>query len=252
MYQIPELRIFDGLFHSFSTVRDGNMSLVIGGKKVALDEVIENRKRFFKKVGIDIKRAMTIWLTHGVEVVEAKGKWLGKTIFDQIDPPKADAVITNKPNTFLALTVADCVPVIIYDPKVKAVGLVHAGWKGVDRKIVVKTVHKLVEKYNSEPQDLVIGIGPCIAKDSYVKENFSEKEKKAWGNYVFDPGSGKCSIDMVGYIKKQLIDLGVQKSNIKLSGVDTFRDNNFYSHYRDMRTKEGDRGRFFCVVGITQ
>ncbi|MBN1169267.1 polyphenol oxidase family protein [Candidatus Woesebacteria bacterium] len=250
MYKISSLDNLKELFHAFSTVKDGNMSLVVNQEKVDAGDVINNRKKFFKKIGIDFNRVMTVWLQHGNNIVEAKEKWLGKTVLGEIDPPKADAVITDQKNTFLALTIADCVPVIIYDPKKHAVGLVHAGWKGVDKKIVVKTIYKMSRSYGTRPEDLIIGIGPCIGKDNYLKDNFSEGRKKIWGGFVEDRGKGIYSVDLAGYIYSQLIRSRINEENIYFSEIDVFEDERFYSHYRDVRSKEGDKGRNFCVVGL--
>lgn len=250
MYQIPSFKNFKGLFHAFSTVDDGNMSLVINHKNVNPNEVIKNRKIFFGKIGVDIKCAMTIWLEHSDKVVKAREEWLGKTILNETDPPKADAVITDKKNCFLVLTIADCVPVIIYDQIKKVIGLIHAGWRGVDKKIVTKTIQELGKKYNSNLKDLIIGIGPCIGKDSYVKDNFPKDRRKAWGGFIEDVECGKYSIDLLGYVKEQLLNSGVKDTNIYRSGIDVFKNKNFYSHYRDVRTEKGDSGRFICVVGI--
>lgn len=252
MYQIPSFKNRKGLFHAISVVDDGNMKLIIGGKKVKPEEVISNRKRFFEKIGVDINNAMTIWLQHGDKVIEANEEWLGNTILDKIEPPKADAVITDQKNIFLALTIADCVPVIIYDPITPAVGLVHAGWKGVDKKIVVKTIEKMDDSYGSKLENIAVGLGPCIGKESYIKDNFPEDKKEIWGEYVEDMENGLCSIDLKGYIKQQLFKNGVKKNKIYESEIDVFCDDRFYSYYRDVQSEGGDVGRMFCVVGLIE
>ena len=133
-----------------------------------------------------------------------------------------------------------------------ALSLVHAGWKGVDKEIVVKTIQKLGEKYDSTPKDLIVGIGPCIGKDSYIKHNFASSSRGKWGEYISELGHSLFSIDLEGYILEQLLSFGVKRDSIYTSGMNFSEDDRFYSHYRDTQSNEGDQGRFMCVVGMVK
>ena len=80
----------------------------------------------------------------------------------------SDAVILEQRNIATIIATADCMPIIVYDP-IKHVGAnIHAGWKGIVNKITEKTIKKLLNEYNSNPNDLIICIGPCIRKENFL------------------------------------------------------------------------------------
>ncbi len=85
----------------------------------------------------------------------------------QGDLPEADAVVTNVPGIFLSIRTADCLPVFLCDPQKKCIGLAHAGWKGTNQKIVVKTVEALERYYGSNPKDILVEFGPAIRECCY-------------------------------------------------------------------------------------
>lgn len=87
-----------------------------------------------------------------------------------------DALITNVKEVPLLILTADCVPVVIIDPKNKAIGAAHAGWRGTYDKIVQKTIEEMVKNYNTNPEDLVCVIGPSIGPCCYeVSKDLVEK-----------------------------------------------------------------------------
>lgn len=75
---------------------------------------------------------------------------------------EGDALITNLSNVPLLIFTADCVPIAIIDKKNKAIALAHAGWRGTYDAIAKKTIEKMIENYNTNPEDLVCVIGPSI------------------------------------------------------------------------------------------
>ena len=86
-----------------------------------------------------------------------------------------DALITNRKNVVLGILTADCAPIIIYDPKLKIISAIHAGWKGAYKEIIKKVVNFLI-KSGSDTKDLVAAIGPCIAQKNYeIKSDFKLK-----------------------------------------------------------------------------
>jgi YfiH family protein len=83
------------------------------------------------------------------------------------DLNETDALITNDGGIFLVVLVADCVPVLIYDPVQKAVAAVHAGWRGTVAGIIQNTVNKLIETYRCNPRHLIAAIGPSVSPEVY-------------------------------------------------------------------------------------
>ena len=86
-----------------------------------------------------------------------------------------DALITKNKNTALGILTADCVPILIYDQKLKIISAIHAGWKGAYKGIVDKVIKFLIKK-GSEPKNIFAVVGPCIAQKNYeVKKDFKYK-----------------------------------------------------------------------------
>jgi YfiH family protein len=194
-----------------------------------------------------------MWVNHKDGIVEADASLTGVSMRDYKKAIKTDGFITNKKGLFLFLLIADCLPIIIYDPKKEVVGLIHAGWKGIDLNIAERAVKLLNEEYDSKPRDLVIAIGPFVHKSSFIKENPSQKDDPKWKTFIKrleSSGNSAYSVDLFGFTKKQLLDAGVLEDNIYESKIDTAKDKRFFSHVRDKNLPIGEQGRFACVVGL--
>ena len=256
MYQIPGLLKYPKLFHAFSSKADGNMANSILGKVVDFENVLENRERFLKRINVDIERCVCMWVTHGDEIIKVPKKSVGVSMRDYKKAVKVDGLMTNEKGIHLFLLVADCLPIILYDPKKSVVALIHAGWKGVDLEIARKSVKKLQNAYDSKSEDIIVGIGPCAHKDSFIKEDPSQKNDPRWKPFIdrvrpCQDGRGDVyKVDLLGYTKKQLFDAGIIIDNIHISGIDTVKDKRFFSHVRESSLPLKKQGRFACIVGL--
>lgn len=250
MYRIPQLKKVKGIYHAFSTKDEGNMANSILGQVYDFDAVIGNRRRFFKKAGIPIEKTVAIWVLGGDGIETAKEKDMGVSMIDYKEAVKTDGLITNKSGVYLMLLTADCLPIIVFDTKQKVVGVVHAGWSGVHLNITKKAIEKLKKVYNSETKNLIVAFGPAAQKESFVKNNPSQKNNKKWKGYIKRVAHGKYSVNFVGLCKKQFIDGGVPEENILDCGLDTVKDDRFFSHYREKNEPLKNQGRFACVVGL--
>ena len=250
MYQIPQFKAIPGFIHIFSERSEGNMAYVVSGKPLDANEITNNRERFFSSNHISMEKAVALHVQgrDGVEVVRKKD-----LNFNVIDSSKAivtDALFTNKKSIYMMLLVADCAPLITYDPKKEVIGLLHVGWRGADLGIVGKAIKRLRDLYKVNAQDLIVGIGPAARKDSFIKQNPSQKNDPKWKPFLEEVGDNMYKVDFVGLLKKQLIDAGVGKKNISDCYIDPVRDNRFYSHVRESRLPLSKQGRFACVVGM--
>lgn len=243
VYQLPKLKKIKSLIHGFSTKQEGNMSLSFGVDK----EVYKNREQFLRLFNTSPENCVKMTLQHGtnIEVVGKNHKTRGMFQENSI---VADALITKEKGMFLFLVVADCLPIIFYDPVKTLAGLAHVGWKGTDQKLAKKVVQKL-SKLGSHPKDLLVGIGPGIHKKSYVHKDPSQNRRENWKPFLQDLPDGQTAIDIVGYNVQQTIDAGIPKENIEVSDINTAVSDDFFSHYRSKRTGEPE-GRFAAVVGM--
>lgn len=216
----------------YSRIGDGNLDFRFGKE----DEVVESRKKFLENIGMRMGNCVTLQQMHGDEVRVVGGKDGGKMF-------KADALVTKEKNVVLFLLTADCFPVILYDEKAEILGLVHLGWQGVDRELVTKVAGKMT---SLGAREMLAIVGPGIRKESYVfNVPLIQENDPKWQSFLTKLGDGRTSIDLTGFIKKQLVDCGVKE--IEDCGMDTVKDKNYFSHYRAVRTGEPE-GRFATIA----
>lgn len=202
-----------------------------------LSIIKQNRKLFFDALGISEDNIAWSKLVHGNKVLVAD------------KPVKAegcDAVITNKPNVFATVSIADCTPVLICDPKQKAVAAIHAGWRGTAAKIVTETLRAMQTNYGTKGEDCLAFIGACIGEKSFevgeeVAVQFDDDVKR------FDPAKKKYFVDLKKENKKQLMQFGLKEENIEISEFCTIADNDKFFSYRK---EKGITGRMLAVIGI--
>ncbi len=201
------------------------------------ENVIKNRELFFGRLGIPLEHIVLSKHVHGIKVYIANSPIITEGY---------DALITNKTNLFLAVSIADCTPILIYDDVNNAVAAIHAGWKGTVAEIIKHTLKKMNEIYNTKGNDCKAYIGACIGYDNFevgveVAQHFSDAFKR------FDGQKQKWFVDLKSANKKQLLEFGLHSENIEISPYCTFKDEDlFFSHRRD----RGLTGRMMAVIGI--
>lgn len=155
--------------------RWGMTLLRAGTMRFRWNEENPNRKKIFDEIRQAGKKIVPLELIHSKIVVEAENPDGTKNV-------KADGIITKNPNLIPAVTVADCVPIFLFDTKTRAFGIFHSGWKGTG--IVGIGIKKMREVFGSKPEDICAAIGPHIGKccycidgerAEYFRKNFGEK-----------------------------------------------------------------------------
>jgi YfiH family protein len=174
--------------------------------------------------GADIPQVFWRKQVHGDEILEAQG---GVRASKRC--PDADAYVTREKNLPIAIRTADCVPVFIYDPDHRAIGLAHAGWKGTHQSIASKTVQRMQEKYATRPSGLKIILGPSIRSCCYqVGQEFQDH----FPSHV-KMKNGHLYLDVAAVNREQLLQAGVRPENILDSGVCTCCNKDYFSFRRD-------------------
>jgi YfiH family protein len=153
---------------------------------------------------------------------------------------QGDALISNRPGIGLAIRTADCLPILIADPRNRAVAAIHAGWRGVVAEIAPKTIEAMCRQFGSKPQDLVIAIGPgigpcCFEVGPEVAVQFQL--------------SGRAKVDLIETACRQLGRNGVSPGQISTSGLCSFCDSQLFESYR--RDREG-AGRMVTMIGLVE
>ena len=258
-YEVGSIKYFNftslenqGLYHAIFTRHGGfsptpwrslNFGASVGDDAL---RVVQNRETALNSVNIKHDSVYDLYQVQSAKVV----------VTDKPLPPntphiKADAMITNKPNITLMMRFADCVPILLFDPVFRVVGISHAGWIGTVDQIVKKTILLMNEKYGTDPKDIIATIGPSIGPDHYsVGKDVVDRVHASFGDKVDQlviQRDGKTFFDLWNANKVLLTDVGVK--NIEVSQICTFCNlDDWYSH----RGEHGSTGRFGVILGLNQ
>ena len=274
--QSSKLLKFPWLAHGFST-RVGGTSRVYGGRALNLGftkhdtraTVERNRDLFLKGLGVANRRNNLVTL-----------RQIHSDVIHHVShvpdhPLAGDGLVTDTPGLLLAVLTADCLPVIVVDPKKRAAGVFHAGWRGTVKRIVQKGVGEMRRYFGSDSRNLVAAIGPgvqgcCYQVGEEVRDKFAMQF--AYSGELFRevkesdpvrekypllfltaraPGHSQLPVqiflDLVEANRRQLLDAGVPAKNIEASGPCTACHTDLlFSH----RTEKGVTGRMMALVGI--
>ncbi|MCY7349567.1 MAG: peptidoglycan editing factor PgeF [Cytophagaceae bacterium] len=197
--------------------------------------ILENRRRFFTGLGIDPAQVATSHQVHGEQILYA-------------DTPGHrqgyDALITNQPGVFVAVSIADCTPILVYDSKNGAVAAIHAGWRGTVAGIVSKTLHDMAARFGTQAADCYAYVGTCIDECAFevgadVAEHFTDAFKR------FDPKKQKFFVDLKAANHAQLRAFGIPDSQLEISPFSTVGHNaDYFSH----RLERGQTGRMMAGI----
>lgn len=226
--------------HGFSTRKGGvsqapfdslNLSTGRGDDDACL---LENYRRFCGVIGTDMNRAVLSKQVHETTVRLCTAADVGKGLFSPRDY-SADALITRETDLPLVVFSADCGILLLHDPVQKAIGAIHAGWRGCAGGIVEKTVQAMANTFGSHPQDIRAAIGPCIGQCCFETDSdVPAAMTAALGNdalpYLERRGP-KWHVDLAGLNRQWLLRAGLTPALIDVCGLCTAcRPDLFWSH----------------------
>ena len=247
-----KLKKFKDIKHGFFNRKGGKStgiykSLNCGvGSSDNKKNVLRNLKIVCKKIGCSRKKLVLLHQVHSnkFSFIDEKYNFNNKKI-------KADALITNLRNVAIGVLTADCVPILIYDRKLKIIAGIHAGWKGVYKDIIYKVIIFLKKK-GSNTNNLYAAIGPCIFEKNYevqkdFKDRFLKKNKK--NSIFFKSRKNKTYFSLNNYVYNHLKEKGIKST--ELINKNTFDNkNNFFSARRSIQDNENDYGRNISIIMI--
>lgn len=259
------------LVHGFST-NVGGLSALKGKKILNLGftewddpkNVRANRRQFQSAIKADSLSLIALKQIHSDIVCD----------FNSVpkETRSGDAAMSTTPNLLLGIQTADCVPILLVDPKKRATAAVHAGWRGTLSRIVEKTIGRMKMQYGTQPSDLHAAIGPAIGGCCYevgteVAAAFHSQFAQApdwfdelrtgdepnslqWLNQ-FPPGHQpppkNVRLDLRKANRSQLLDAGVRAKNIYVNDLCTACRPDLLFSYR----KDGsESGRMMATIGI--
>jgi YfiH family protein len=270
------------LIHGFST-RLGGVSRAYGGRALNLGftkddsrtAVERNRAAFLRKLGAhsDANRKSKTWPLITLRQIHSD---IIRFVDSPTESPLAgDGLITETPGLLLGIQTADCLPIILVDPKRRAVGVFHAGWRGTLKRIVEKGVGEMRRCFGSRARDLKAAIGPgvhgcCYEVGEEVRakfesqfayaaklfreiEEFNEVREKYPMLFLTARAPGhselpkKIFLDLVEANRRQLLAVGVPAKSIEASPLCTNCRTDLLFSYR---AEKGKTGRMMAVAGI--
>ncbi|MDI3279996.1 MAG: peptidoglycan editing factor PgeF [Bacillota bacterium] len=244
--------------HAFTTRRGGvsqgpfrwlNLGWHVGDDPAA---VRENRRRLLQALDLAPEKLITAHQVHGTAVGVAEEGVVGRR-----EGPAGenfagvDALITAQPGLVLAVFVADCLPILLLDPRRKVVAAVHAGWRGTAGRAVVRAVEAMQKHFAVEAGDCLAALGPAIGPCCYqVGDEVAAEFRRTyagWRDFLRPAQGGGWRLDLWEANRQALQEIGVVDSNLSLSQMCTAcHPELFYSHRRD----GGRTGRMAALIGL--
>lgn len=204
IYRLKPLEAFDWLVHGFGT-------------------------RWSNSFG-SCGNLATLHQIHSDIVVDAEGRSgsLGE----------GDALIDNTPGRLIAVKTADCIPILVADPRQRAVAAVHAGWRGTVQMIGARAIQDMQKRFSSRPDDLLVAIGPGIGRCCY---EVGPEVARQFPNHT-----QSNHVDLPAANRRQIADCGVPLGHIYTADLCTKCNADFHSFRRDKQ----QAGRMLSVIGI--
>jgi len=271
--QLAPLSKLPWLVHAFST-RTGGASDLDGAKVLNLGFMEWDQPEKAKANRQIFQAALNAQDLRLVPLKQIHSSLLRPFADSPAHPCKGDASAANTPGLLLAVQTADCVPILLVDPKRRAVAAIHAGWRGTLARITEKAVGRMHFEYGSKPSDLLAAIGPSIGPCCYeVAADFVSKFTAQFADaadYFDEPRSGEepnplqwlnmmppghqpppkgVHLDLRKANRSQLLAAGLRPRSIFTSDLCTACRTDLFFSFR----KEGAlSGRLMSVIGIRQ
>jgi polyphenol oxidase len=253
MLQSTSLAALDGIRHGFFT-RAGGVStgcyesLNAGvGSNDAPAHVTENRARMAAAVGVAPERLISAYQIHSPAVVIAETPW------DATARPKADAIVTRVAKLAIAVSTADCGPILFVDSQAGVIGAAHAGWRGALSGVAEATIAAM-ERCGADRSRIVAALGPMIRQPNYevgpeFMTKFTTDDPEHERFFRDGARAGHALFDLAGYIAARLAQAGIGR--IEDLGRCTYAEpQTFFSYRRSVHRREPDYGRHLNAIAL--
>ncbi len=259
----------DGIYRGLNT---STPPRGIGGDSTI--NVARNRMLSLQALGLTAVPCVTLWQIHSADVVrfslqdEWRTDWAHLSYYEHPWTPatirKGDALLSQELRAALALSFADCVPILLYDPTTRVIALAHGGWRGTARGIVLAAVEAMAEQFGCRPQNMYAGIAPGIGACCYevsvevqqifqAQASFDERPTREQyqglvrESAVFSHVGDSLRLDLQATNRQQLLMAGLPSEQIEVMDICTgCNTERFFSH----RCEHGRTGRFAVVTAL--
>lgn len=212
-----------------------------------LEAVDENYRRMGRAIGFTLDQRVFSNQIHSTEIKIVSKEDCGKIMTGM------DGLMTDESGICLVTSYADCVPLFFYDPVKRVIAASHSGWKGTVGRIGKKTVEKMQEVYDSDPNDIFAAIGPSICRECYeISEDVAIKFREEFPNdwyrqFMKEKGNGKYQLDLWKTNELILLDAGINSDHLDITDVCTCCNPNLLFSHRASRGKRGNLAGFICL-----
>ncbi len=203
------------------------------------EDVTRSLEKLGAYLGIDARQVVTCRQVHGDNIAVLNA------LPDR--SPSADAIITENPGIFPGIKTADCLPILMLEPKTRVAAAVHAGWRGTVLRITRKVLLTMKKRFHCEPSDMIVGLGPAIRACCYevddrvltpLRRAIPEADRfigvRSRRQSPKDAPILSHHLDLTAVNRYELVEEGVPYENIFDLGVCTSCNPElFYSYRRD-------------------
>jgi len=214
-----------------------NLGHTVGDELKAVEE---NHRRSLAALEIGRAQVVSPYQVHSTHV-----RWASQAHAGTVQPA-ADGLLTTAPGVALLLRFADCVPILLFDPIHRAVGMIHSGWRSTAGNIAAAAVEAFARYAGSRPKDLWAGIGPAIGPCCYEVGSDIPEAITGVSPEGVEPvqrRDGRLYLDLPRLVRAQLAAAGV--AQIEMADVCTAcHTEEWFSH----RAEDGRTGRFGALV----
>ena len=236
--------------YSKSPYNSLNLALHVGDDP---DKVLKNRKRLAEVIGIPLDHFTIAKQIHSGTVTVISEAMKGRGSTNHEDAVEAtDAMVTDVPGICLMILVADCVPMLFFDPARSVIAAAHAGWRGTLQSIALHTVRAMEQDFGCSPRDILVGMGPSIGPCCYevgpeviaqAKAVLSSRQE-----YIrHESKGGKGYLDLRKANRDQLVLAGIRRENIETAYQCTCHNAHIFFSYRHQHGETGRFGAGICM-----
>lgn len=244
--------------HCFTTRQGGvsegifsqlNVSFTRGDRQ---EDVRENYRRIAAAMQVDESRMVCSDQTHTTNVRVVTQEDYGKGLLRERDYTDVDGLITDIPGVTLVTYFADCVPLYFVDPKHRAIGLSHSGWRGTVSRMGQATLDAMCRSYGTEPEDVICAIGPSICQDCYevsadVAETFLKEFPGHEADILEKKSEEKYQLDLWEANRIVLLDAGILPEHLAVTDICTCCNPTLLFSHRASHGKRGNLGAFLTL-----
>jgi hypothetical protein len=221
------------------------------------ESIRRNREALCHLLGVEDDRLLMPHQVHRTEIVVVDEALLRLPVEERaLRLEGVDALMTDVAGVCIGVSTADCIPVLLYDKKLRAVCAIHAGWRGTVQRIVEKSVQRMAEVYGTQPCDIIAQIGPGIHLESFevgdevydafaqagfdmepISRKFPQHDGESPSHSTLLPS--KWHIDLPECNRLQMVKAGVAENKITVSPVCTFKQSDMFFSARRLGINSG-------------